>query len=100
MNQRSSKAWRTVAVSLACLAFILIASRAIAGARSLSAVTDSLAVATSGKTLVVHIFADTDPEYLNNLNFFVKWGIPSNDDDTEYIIVVQNIKSHRVGSLL
>ena len=99
MSQRSSKAWKTVATALACLAFILIASRAISGARSLSAVTESLAVATSGKTLVVHIFADTDPEYLNNLDFFVKWGIPSNDD-ADYIIVVQNIKSHRVGSWL
>lgn len=40
------------------------------------------------KTLVVHIFADTDPEYLENLEFFVKHGILQ-EDNADYIILVQ-----------
>ena len=95
MNPRANRAWRTVAIALACLALLLIINRGISGARSLSAATESVTLATSGRTLVVHIFADTDPEYLKNLNFFVKWGIPP-DDDADYVIVVQNIKSNRV----
>ena len=43
-----------------------------------------------GKTLVVHIFADTDPEYLENLNFFVHHGILKGDVTAEYVIIVQS----------
>ena len=39
-------------------------------------------------TLVVHIFADTDPEYLENFRFFVRHGMTP-DDTAEYIVVVQ-----------
>lgn len=39
-------------------------------------------------TLVVYIFSNTDPEYLNNLNFFLKWGVREGDG-AYYIIVVQ-----------
>ena len=41
-----------------------------------------------GKTLVVHIFADNDPEYLENLKFFVQYGILQ-EDNADYIILVQ-----------
>jgi len=41
-----------------------------------------------GRTLVVHVFADADPEYLENLKIFVKYGI-LREDDAEYIILVQ-----------
>ena len=44
---------------------------------------------TAGKTLVVHIFADTDPQYIENLKFFVHYGI-SGDDAAEYVIIVQS----------
>ena len=40
------------------------------------------------RTLVMHIFADTDPEYLLNLKFFVQYGILSKDS-AEFIIIVQ-----------
>ena len=42
-----------------------------------------------GKTLVVHIFADTDPQYIENLKFFVHYGI-AGDDASEYVIIVQS----------
>ena len=95
---RSSKTRRTIAVALACLTFILVVNRAFSGVRRLTATSDSLSLTTSGKTLVVHIFADTDPEYLKNLRFFIQWGIDPNDD-ADYIVVVQNIPSKTVGCL-
>lgn len=49
-----------------------------------------------GKTLIVHIFADTDPAYLENLKFFVEWGIPDRDQ-ADYVIVVQSTDSSVVG---
>ena len=93
---RSSRTRRTVAFVLACLVFIIVVSRAFTGVRRLTASSDSLSLTTSGKTLVVHIFADTDPEYLKNLRFFVQWGIDPNDD-AEYVVVVQNLPSKTVG---
>ncbi len=44
------------------------------------------------KTLVVHIFADTDPEYLENLKFFIQYGIVQ-EDNADYIILVQTDSS-------
>ena len=93
---RSSRTRRTVAFALACLVFIIVVSRAFTGVRRLTASSDSLSLTTSGKTLVVHIFAYTDPEYLKNLRFFVQWGIDPNDD-AEYVVVVQNLPSKTVG---
>ena len=49
-----------------------------------------------GKTLVVHIFADTDPEYLENLKFFVHYGILKKDIAAEYVIIVQSDTSATV----
>ncbi len=40
------------------------------------------------ETLVVYIFSNTDPEYFNNLKFFLKWGVREGDG-AYYIIVVQ-----------
>jgi hypothetical protein len=37
---------------------------------------------------VVYIFSNTDPEYFNNLKFFLKWGVREGDG-AYYIIVVQ-----------
>lgn len=99
MSPRSSTAWRTVAIALACLTLFLIVSRNISVSRHLSATTDSVTLATSGRTLVVHIFADTDPEYLKNLQFFVQWGIDP-DDEADYVVVVQNSASKTVCRLL
>ncbi|KAI7836092.1 hypothetical protein COHA_010020 [Chlorella ohadii] len=39
-------------------------------------------------TLLVYVFSNTDPEYINNLRFFVKFGMAA-DDGVTYIIVVQ-----------
>lgn len=39
-------------------------------------------------TLIVHIFADTDPEYMANFQFFVRHAI-SRTDGAEYIVIVQ-----------
>ena len=51
---------------------------------------------TYSSTLVVHIFADTDPEYLPNLNFFVQHGISSRDS-ADYVIIVQTNSSDVVS---
>lgn len=40
-------------------------------------------------TLVLYVFAATDPEYINNLRFFVDVAIDA-DDRCEYVIVVQD----------
>eukprot|EP00891_Asterochloris_glomerata_P006722 jgi/Astpho2/6722/Aster-06741 len=39
-------------------------------------------------TLVVYIFSNTDPEYANNLRFFLKHGV-AEGDGCEYVVVIQ-----------
>ena len=39
-------------------------------------------------TLVVYIFSNTDPEYLYNLKFFLKFGVRE-EDGADYVIVLQ-----------
>lgn len=39
-------------------------------------------------TLVVYIFSNTDPEYIVNLKFFLRWGIREGDG-ADYIVVLQ-----------
>lgn len=51
--------------------------------------------AKAGKTLVTYIFSDTDAEYVNNLKFFVRWGVRENDG-ADYIFVLQLAERHRV----
>lgn len=48
------------------------------------------------RTLVVHVFADADPEYLENLKFFVQYGI-LHQDNAEHIILVQTDTSDIVS---
>lgn len=84
MGKQSYNAWRSVAIISACIATFCLA-RWVFPSRSSS---DGFSSA-DGKTLVVHIFADTDPEYLENLKFFVEWGIPV-QDQADYVIVVQS----------
>ena len=99
MASFSRKAWRTAAVafaSAACFTAVLIVGLVQSGERQRSSPSDSLSLTTLSGTLVVYIFADTDPEYLENLKFFVEWGIDP-DDDAEFIVVVQNIASELVG---
>ena len=66
MASLSRKAWKTAAVAFAlaaCFTVVLIASVVrFGGGQSLST-SDSLSLTTLSTTLVVHIFADTDPEY-------------------------------------
>ena len=95
MAERSSKAWRTVGIVSACVATLFLIRWAVSGTSSLSGRADGYSSA-NGKTLVIHIFADTDPEYLENLKFFVQWGIPP-QDQSDYVIVVQSTESATVG---
>ena len=43
-------------------------------------------------TLVVHVFSDSDPQYLENLKFFVRYGV-SQDCAVDYVIIVQTNSS-------
>jgi hypothetical protein len=95
MSQRSYKTWRTVGVAVACVATVLLLRWGISGSSGLSGATDGFSAA-NGKTLIIHIFADTDPEYLENLKFFVQWGIPP-QDQSDYVVVVQSTDSAVVG---
>ena len=92
MSQRSYKAWRSVAIVSACICVFCLARFAFPS-KSLSAEGYSSA---DGKTLIVHIFADTDPEYLENLKFFVQWGI-SPEDQADFVVVVQSTEASIVG---
>lgn len=47
-------------------------------------------------TLLVYVFSNTDPEYINNLRFFVQFGMAP-DDGVTYIIVVQEAEGQPVG---
>ena len=95
MTPRSTKAWRTVAIGAACITFIVLVQWFAFGSSASS--TDTVGFSSAnGKTLIVHIFADTDPEYLENLKFFVEWGIPV-EDQSDYIIVVQSTDASTVG---
>lgn len=91
MSQRSNKAWRTVGVVVACVATVLLLRWGLLGNSGLSGASDGFSAA-NGKTLIIHIFADTDPEYLQNLIFFVQWGIPP-QDQSDYVVVVQSTDS-------
>lgn len=92
MGKQSNRAWRSVAIVLACVCTFYLACRAFLSKSSGFDGTSS----SDGKTLVVHIFADTDPEYLENLKFFVEWGIPDRDQ-ADYVIVVQSTEASVVG---
>lgn len=45
--------------------------------------------AARGQTLVVYVFSDTDPEYFENLKFFVQYGVSTLDTSAEFIIILQ-----------
>lgn len=91
MGKQSDKAWRSVAIVSACICAFSLARWALTSKSS----SDGFS-STDGKTLIVHIFADTDPEYLENLKFFVEWGI-SVQDQADYVIVVQSTDASTVG---
>ena len=95
MTPRSTKAWRPVAIGAACITFIVLVQWFAFGSSASSTDTDGFSSANS-KTLIVHIFANTDPEYLENLKFFVEWGIPV-EDQSDYVIVVQSTDASTVG---
>ena len=46
-------------------------------------------------TLVVYIFSNTDPEYANNMRFFLKNGV-ADGDGCEYVIVIQTGEGSKV----
>lgn len=91
MGKQSYKAWRSVAVVLACICVFCLARWVLTSKSSSDGFSSS-----AGKTLIVHIFADTDTEYLENLKFFVEWGIPV-QDQADYVIVVQSTDASTVG---
>ena len=49
-------------------------------------------------TLVTYIFSATDLEYINNLNFFLKFGIREGDG-ADYVIILQQDESGEVAPL-
>lgn len=49
-------------------------------------------------TLLVYVFSNTDPEYINNLRFFVQFGMAP-DDGVTYIIVVQEAEGQPTPEL-
>lgn len=49
-------------------------------------------------TLVVYIFSNTDPEYIENLSFFAEYGMEEGDG-CEYIVIVQDDKDKTVRGL-
>jgi hypothetical protein len=51
---------------------------------------------TYAPTLLIYVFSNTDPEYLDNLRFFVTYGIGPPNDHTQYIIVVQDQEGQEV----
>ena len=91
MGKHPDKAWRSVAIVSACFCAFFLAR----GVLTSKTTSDNFS-SRDGKTLIVHIFADTDPEYLENLKFFVEWGIPV-QDQADYVIVVQSTDSSTVG---
>lgn len=70
---------------------------AAAAAPSLPVDKRRLPDGTWAPTLLVYVFSNTDPEYLNNLNFFVKFGMAA-DDGVTYVIVVQEQEGQPVGA--
>lgn len=44
---------------------------------------------TMSKTLIVYVFSDTDPEYLNNMNFYIQHGYQKNDPRAVHAFLVQ-----------
>lgn len=46
-------------------------------------------------TLVTYIFSDTDPQYAENLRFFLKQGIYGYDDGCDYKIVIQGLTTEQ-----
>lgn len=49
-------------------------------------------------TLVVYIFSNTDPEYIENLRFFAEFGM-AEGDGCEYIVVIQEDGQVRRGAV-
>lgn len=50
------------------------------------------------RILVIYIFSNTDPEYLENLRFFIKFGMQP-DDGCDYLIVVQGNEGDNLPQL-
>ncbi len=46
--------------------------------------------ATKADTLVVYVFSPTDPEYENNLRYFLREGVHDNDG-CDYVFVLQSV---------
>lgn len=47
------------------------------------------ALLVSKDTLIIYVYAPGDPEYLNNLRYFVQQGIPDADPKRDYVLLVQ-----------
>jgi hypothetical protein len=84
------------AVCTAVLTFLLLRLSQF-GSSSRAAVSSSPIYSSSSSvlqiqrptdTLVVYIFSNTDPEYANNLRFFLKHGVAA-DDGCDYVVVIQ-----------
>lgn len=69
-----------------------------------SSTTNVARTSIDNDTLIFYIFSDTDPEYVENLRFFVEHGTKSNHAD--YVVVVQdqastsNAQENKIGRIL
>ncbi len=108
-RQRSSRL-----STIACLGLLLLAVWAFASGHLMFSRTPARALAGgSGElaryadkrrlpdgswapTLCIYVFSNTDPEYLENLRFFVKFGMAP-DDGVTYLVVVQEQEGQPVG---
>ncbi|KAK9848558.1 hypothetical protein WJX84_002458 [Apatococcus fuscideae] len=43
----------------------------------------------AGRTLVVYLYSETEPEAENNLRYFLRWGVGGAGDGCEYVIVAK-----------
>ena len=54
---------------------------------------------TTGNTLIIYIFSDSDPQYIENLKFFVRYGV-SQEAAVHYLIIVQTDSASLVRPFL
>ena len=52
----------------------------------------------AGRTLVVYLYSDREPEAENNLRFFLRWGVGGPGDGCEYVIVAKHGEHHDLVS--
>lgn len=57
-------------------------------------VSRGLGPVRAGRTLVIYLYSDQEPEAEVNLQFFLRWGVGGAGDGCEYVIVAKNGEHH------